>query len=43
MTRGDHRTAILSTGLFFVLGLVLLLPVNVERGARAAGNVERSA
>ena len=43
ITQGDHRTAILSTGLFFVLGLVLLLPVNVERGAQAAGNDEAAA
>ena len=36
MSSGDHRLAILSTGLFFVLGLLLLLPIDVERGARAA-------
>lgn len=38
LTSGDHRTAILSTGVFFVIGLVLLWPVNVARGARAAGS-----
>ena len=37
LTSGDHRLAILSTALFFVLGLVLLLPLNVERGIVAAG------
>ncbi len=37
LTSGDHRTAILSTGAFFLIGLVLLWPVNVARGARAAG------
>jgi UMF1 family MFS transporter len=36
LTGGNHRLAILSTGLFFVLGLVLLRQVDVQRGARAA-------
>jgi len=36
MTGGNHRLAILSTGLFFVLGLLLLRQVDVQRGARAA-------
>ncbi|MDH4051125.1 MAG: MFS transporter, partial [Rubrivivax sp.] len=36
ITAGNHRLAILSTGLFFVLGLVLLMRVDVARGARAA-------
>ncbi len=35
-TGGNHRLAILSTASFFVLGLVLLTPVNVQRGQRAA-------
>jgi MFS transporter, UMF1 family len=35
-TAGNHRIAIVSTALFFVLGLLLLRPVNVERGAREA-------
>jgi UMF1 family MFS transporter len=35
-TAGNHRLAILSTALFFIVGLLLLLPVNVERGAAAA-------
>jgi MFS transporter, UMF1 family len=35
-TSGNHRLAILSTALFFVLGLVLLVPVNVERGVDTA-------
>ncbi len=39
LTAGNHRLAILSTGVFFVLGLVLLRHVNVERGARAASAV----
>ena len=33
---GNHRLAIFGTGLFFVLGLVLLRQVNVERGMAAA-------
>ena len=39
-TGGNHRAAILSTGLFFVAGLALLARVDVGRGvaaARAAG------
>ncbi|MBX3605181.1 MAG: MFS transporter, partial [Piscinibacter sp.] len=36
MTGGNHRLAILSTALFFVLGLVLLAPIRVERGIAAA-------
>ncbi|HEX6706769.1 MAG TPA: MFS transporter [Albitalea sp.] len=36
LTGGNHRLAILSTALFFVGGLVLLLPVNVGRGMSAA-------
>jgi UMF1 family MFS transporter len=35
-TGGNHRLAILSTGVFFLLGLVVLRHVNVERGAAAA-------
>ncbi len=33
-TAGNHRIAIVSTALFFVLGLLLLRPVNVQRGAQ---------
>jgi UMF1 family MFS transporter len=36
-TSGNHRLAILSTAVFFVLGLILLMPVNVQRGIDAAG------
>lgn len=36
LTGGNHRLAILSTAIFFVGGLVLLRPVNVERGQAAA-------
>jgi len=37
LSAGNHRLAIISTGLFFVLGLVLLRRVNVARGTAAAG------
>jgi len=33
---GNHRLGILATGLYFVVGLVLLLGLDVERGRRAA-------
>jgi MFS transporter, UMF1 family len=36
VTAGNQRVAILSTGLFFIIGLVLLVPVNVTRGREAA-------
>ncbi len=36
ITAGDHRLAILVTGLYFVIGLVILAGVDVERGCRAA-------
>jgi UMF1 family MFS transporter len=33
---GNHRLAIFATGLYFVLGLLSLAGVDVERGRRAA-------
>ncbi len=39
---GDHRLALLSTGLFFVAGLLLLLSVNERRGKRAGLAYSRS-
>jgi MFS transporter, UMF1 family len=36
LTAGNHRIAIVSTALFFLLGLMLLSPINVARGAQAA-------
>jgi UMF1 family MFS transporter len=36
MTAGNHRIAFLATGLFFVLGLVLLARLDMARGLRAA-------
>jgi UMF1 family MFS transporter len=37
LTDGNHRLAIASTGVFFVIGLVVLVWVNVPRGIAAAG------
>jgi MFS transporter, UMF1 family len=36
VSHGDHRLAILVTGVFFVAGLALLAGVDVQRGRRAA-------
>jgi UMF1 family MFS transporter len=36
LTDGDHRLAILSIGSYFVIGLVLLAGVDVDRGRHAA-------
>jgi len=36
VTSGNHRLAILSTGVFFVIGLLVLGKVNVARGVAAA-------
>ena len=33
---GNHRLGIFATGLYFVIGLALLLGIDVERGRRAA-------
>ncbi|OGA74481.1 MAG: MFS transporter [Betaproteobacteria bacterium RIFCSPLOWO2_12_FULL_65_14] len=33
---GNHRLGILATGLYFVIGLLLLIGLDVERGRRAA-------
>ncbi len=36
VTAGNHRLAILSTGVFFVVGWFLVRPIDMERGRRAA-------
>lgn len=38
LTGGNHRVAILSTSLFFALGLWLLRPIDMARGQEAARN-----
>jgi UMF1 family MFS transporter len=35
-TGNDHRTSILATGTFFLAGLLLIAPIDMERGRRAA-------
>jgi UMF1 family MFS transporter len=35
-THGNHRFAMLATGVFFAAGLVLLARIDVGRGRRAA-------
>ncbi|MDP2808817.1 MAG: MFS transporter [Rhodocyclaceae bacterium] len=41
LTGGDHRRALLLTGAYFVIGLILLSGVRVGRGRRAALRFER--
>ncbi|MEO7560527.1 MAG: MFS transporter, partial [Nitrosospira sp.] len=36
ISRGDHRLAMLITGIYFVIGLIILMGVDVQRGRRAA-------
>jgi UMF1 family MFS transporter len=43
LAAGNHRLAIASTGLFFVAGLLLLIPVNVARGRAAAQTANHDA
>ena len=33
---GNHRLGIFATGVYFVIGLALLLGIDVERGRRSA-------
>lgn len=37
ISEGNHRLAMLATGVFFVVGLLLLVGIDVPRGRRAAG------
>jgi UMF1 family MFS transporter len=36
LSEGDHRLAVLMTSTFFIVGLVLLFTINVERGRDVA-------
>jgi UMF1 family MFS transporter len=36
ISRGDHRLAMLITGIYFIIGLIILAGVDVQRGRRAA-------
>ncbi|HUW38442.1 MAG TPA: MFS transporter [Rhodocyclaceae bacterium] len=40
LTAGDHRLAILASGSYFVVGLLLLSGIDLERGKRAAQAAE---
>ncbi|WP_418314770.1 MFS transporter [Piscinibacter sakaiensis] len=42
LTGGNHRIAIVGTGLFFVLGLLLLLRIDIARGIAAADSADPS-
>jgi UMF1 family MFS transporter len=41
LSGGDHRKALLSVGVFFVAGLLILAGIDVRRGRRAAGRADR--
>ncbi len=41
VTSGNHRIAILSTGVFFVVGLVVLRRVDMARGMAASGEPQK--
>ena len=43
MSGGDHRRALLTVGVFFIAGLLMLTGIDVKRGRRAARRAERSA
>jgi MFS transporter, UMF1 family len=38
-TGGNHRLGILVTGIFFIIGLILLRPVDIDRGRRFANPI----
>ncbi|MBA0917116.1 MAG: MFS transporter [Nitrosospira sp.] len=38
ITKGDHRLAMLVTGVYFIIGLLILMGINVQRGREAALN-----
>jgi UMF1 family MFS transporter len=42
LSGGDHRQAMLITGAYFILGLVVLTGVNVRRGRLAALRADRA-
>ena len=41
LSQGNHRAAMLITGIYFVAGLILLSGIDPERGRRAAGMSDR--
>jgi len=36
ISRGDHRLAMLITGIYFIIGLMILMSLDIQRGRRAA-------
>ena len=40
ITQGDHRLALLSTTLYFIIGIFLLYTINEKRGMQTAHNIE---
>ncbi|MDQ3186874.1 MAG: MFS transporter [Pseudomonadota bacterium] len=36
ISRGDHRLAMLITGIYFVIGLIILISIDIQRGRQAA-------
>lgn len=36
VSRGDHRLAMLITGIYFIIGLVILISIDIQRGRQAA-------
>ncbi|MEO7464813.1 MAG: MFS transporter [Nitrosospira sp.] len=36
ISRGDHRLAMLITGVYFIIGLIILMRIDIQRGRRAA-------
>jgi UMF1 family MFS transporter len=43
LTNGDHRRALLLTGSYFVIGLILLTNIQARRGRRTALRADRQA
>jgi len=41
VTHGDHRSAMLATGVFFAIGLTILAGLDAARGRRAALESDR--
>lgn len=42
LTANDHRTAILATGVFFAVGLLLIAAIDIERGRTAARQADEA-
>ena len=36
ISRGDHRLAMLITGIYFIIGLIILVSIDIQRGRQAA-------